>query len=161
MRYRWSLISPRDAVGRPLREAKSATIDISHLEKLAGAVMATSDAADVEVRDAAGNWRLLRIRAYHTSAGEIDGAIVAVLDINELKRAVLIAEAATRAAMMQSEAGALLASSLINHASSDSVRDGLLLNSKARSASSDRHSLASGSSRKSYEGRPITLTSFE
>jgi two-component system CheB/CheR fusion protein len=101
-----------DAVGRPLREAKSGTIDISQLEKLAGAVMTTSDAADVEVQDSAGNWRLLRIRAYHTSAGEIDGAIVAVLDINELKRSVLGAEAATRAATMQSEASALLASSL-------------------------------------------------
>jgi two-component system CheB/CheR fusion protein len=100
-----------DAIGRPLREAKSA-IDIPHLEKLVGAVMETADAADVEVEDAAGNWRLLRIRAYRKSGGEIDGAIVAVLDINELKRSVLVAEEATRAATMQSQASALLASSL-------------------------------------------------
>jgi two-component system, chemotaxis family, CheB/CheR fusion protein len=99
------------ATGRPLREAKS-TIDISHLEKLVGVVMETSDPAEVEVQDSAGDWRLLRIRAYRTSGGEIDGAIVAVLDINVLKRSVLVAEEATRAANILSQASALLASSL-------------------------------------------------
>jgi two-component system, chemotaxis family, CheB/CheR fusion protein len=100
-----------DAIGRHLREAKS-TIDISHLEKLVGAVMESAEAADVEVQDSAGDWRLLRIRAYRTSGGAIDGAIVAVLDIDVLKRSVLVAEEATRAANMLSQASALLASSL-------------------------------------------------
>ena len=100
-----------DAVGRPLREVKS-TLDIALLEKLLGAVIETDTAADVEVQDAAGDWRLLRMRAYRTSEGKIDGAIVAVLDINVLKRSVLVAEEATRAANMLSEASALLASSL-------------------------------------------------
>lgn len=99
------------ATGRPLREAKS-TIDISHLEKLVGAVMETADAAEVEVQDSAGDWRLLRICAYRTSGGEIDGAIVSILDIDVLKRSVLVAEEATRAATMLSKASALLASSL-------------------------------------------------
>jgi two-component system, chemotaxis family, CheB/CheR fusion protein len=100
-----------DALGRSLREAKS-TLDIAHLEKLIGAVMATGEGADVEVQDTCGDWRLLRIRAYHKSGGEVDGAIVAVLDINALKRSVLVAEEGTRAANMLSEASALLASSL-------------------------------------------------
>jgi two-component system CheB/CheR fusion protein len=100
-----------DAIGRPLREAKS-TLDVSHLVKLVGAVIETATGADVEVQDAIGDWRLLRIRAYRTSEGKIDGAIVAVLDINVLKRSVLVAEEATRAANMLSEASALLASSL-------------------------------------------------
>jgi len=100
-----------DAAGRPLREARS-TLDIAHLEKLAGAVMETGNAADVEIQDSAGDWRLMRIRAYHKSNGDIDGAIVAILDINELKRSLLVAEEATRAANMLSQAGALLASSL-------------------------------------------------
>ncbi|HYM61993.1 MAG TPA: PAS domain-containing protein, partial [Thermoanaerobaculia bacterium] len=99
------------AIGQPLREAKS-TIDVVHLEKLVGAVVETGQSADVEVRDSSGNWRLLRLRAYRKSGGEIDGAIVAILDIDELKRAVLAAEEATRAASMLSEASALLASSL-------------------------------------------------
>ncbi len=100
-----------DAIGRPLREAKT-TVDISLLEKLVGRVMETANAADVEVQDAAGDWRLLRIRAYRKSGGEIDGAIVAVLNINELKRSVLVSQEATRAATMLSQASALLASSL-------------------------------------------------
>jgi len=101
----------RDAVARPLREAKS-TLDVSYLEKLVGAVIETGTAADVEVQDSRGDWRLLRIRAYRTSDGEIDGAIVAVLDIDVLKRSVLLAEEATASANMLSKASELLASSL-------------------------------------------------
>ncbi len=100
-----------DAIGRPLSEAKSA-LDVAQLGKLVGAVIETATAADVEVQDAAGDWRLLRIRAYRTCEGKIDGAIVAVLDINVLKRSVIVAEEATRSANMLSEASALLASSL-------------------------------------------------
>jgi two-component system CheB/CheR fusion protein len=100
-----------NSMGRPLRDAKS-ILDVAHIEKLVGAVMETAHSADVEVQDAAGDWRLLRIRAYRTSGGQIDGAIVAILDINELKQSVLVAEEATRAATMQSQASALLASSL-------------------------------------------------
>jgi two-component system CheB/CheR fusion protein len=102
---------PPDAGGRPLSDVKS-TLDVSQLEKLVGAVIETSTAADVEVQDNSGDWRLLRIRAYRTSEGKIDGAIVAVLDINALKRSVLRAEEATRTANMLSQASALLASSL-------------------------------------------------
>src|SRR6185503_7827488 len=98
-----------DATGRPLREAKS-SLDLLHLEELVGAVMETNTPADVEVQDAGGDWRLLRIRAYHTADGKTDGAIVAVLDIDVLKRSVLVAEEATRAANMLSKASALLAS---------------------------------------------------
>ena len=100
-----------EATGRPLSEVKSA-LDVALIEKLVGAVIETASPADVEVQDAAGDWRLLRIRAYRTSGGEIDGAIVAVLDINVLKRSVLVAEEATRSANMLSQASALLASSL-------------------------------------------------
>ncbi|HEV8434831.1 MAG TPA: chemotaxis protein CheB [Thermoanaerobaculia bacterium] len=99
------------SIGRPLGEAKSA-LDVAHVGKLVGAVIETATAADVEVQDAGGDWRLLRIRAYRTSEGKIDGAIVAVLDINVLKRSVLAAEEAARSADMLSQASALLASSL-------------------------------------------------
>jgi len=109
-----------DAIGRPLHEAKS-TLDVAHLAKLIGAVMQTAEGADVEVRDSEGNWRLLRIRAYRKSGGEIDGAIVAILDINELKQSVLIAEEATRAANILSQASALLASSLDYETTLESV----------------------------------------
>jgi two-component system CheB/CheR fusion protein len=100
-----------DAVGRPLRAARS-TLDVTQLEKLVGAVIETATPADVEVQNSEGDWRMLRIRAYRTSDAKIDGAIVAVLDINVLKRSVLVAEEATQAANMLSQASALLASSL-------------------------------------------------
>jgi two-component system CheB/CheR fusion protein len=100
-----------DALARPLREAKS-TLDVSYLEKLVGAVIETRTAADVEVQDSRGDWRLLRIRAYRTSDGAIDGAIVAVLDIDVLKKSVLVAQEATASATMLSKASELLASSL-------------------------------------------------
>jgi two-component system CheB/CheR fusion protein len=100
-----------DAIGRPLHEAKS-TLDVALLEKLVGAVMETTDGAEVEVQDSAGDWRLMRIRAYRTSVGAVDGAIVALLDIDVLKRSLLVAEEATRAADMLSQASALLSSSL-------------------------------------------------
>jgi two-component system, chemotaxis family, CheB/CheR fusion protein len=109
-----------DATGSPLREVQS-TIDVQQLEKLAGAVIETACPADVEVQDAAGDWRLLRIRAYRTSTGEIDGAIVAVVDIDVLKRSVIVAEEATRAADMLSQASALLASSLDYETTLESV----------------------------------------
>jgi len=99
------------SIGRPLGEAKSA-LDVAHIGKLVGAVIETAAPADVEVQDAGGDWRLLRIRAYRTSEGKIDGAIVAVLDINVLKQSVLAAEEAARSADMLSQASALLASSL-------------------------------------------------
>jgi two-component system, chemotaxis family, CheB/CheR fusion protein len=101
----------RDAMARPLHEAKS-VLDVALLEKLVGAVIETATAADVEVQDSRGDWRLLRIRAYRTSDGAIDGAIVAVLDIDVLKKSVLVAEEATASANMLSKASELLASSL-------------------------------------------------
>jgi two-component system CheB/CheR fusion protein len=101
----------RDAMARPLREARSA-LDVALLEKLVGAVIETATAADVEVQDSRGDWRLLRIRAYRTSDGAIDGAIVAVLDIDVLKKSVLVAQEATASATMLSKASELLASSL-------------------------------------------------
>jgi two-component system CheB/CheR fusion protein len=103
-----------------LRALKS-SLDTRHLETLVGAVIATSAPADVEVQEATGEWRLLRIRAYRTSDGKVDGAIVAVLDIDALKRSVLRAEEATRAANMLSHAGALLTSSLDYEATLASV----------------------------------------
>jgi signal transduction histidine kinase len=99
------------AIGRPLREARSA-VNVEQLEKLVGSVMQTSDGADVEVQDEAGDWRLLRIRAYRKPDGEIDGAIVAILNINAPMLGVLVAEEATRAANMLAEASRVLASSL-------------------------------------------------
>lgn len=100
-----------DAVGMPLREANSGVLEESHIDAVAS-VIAGGEPVDIEAQDATGAWRLLRIRAYRTAGGTIDGAIVAVLDIDQLKQSVLAAEEAMRSATMLSQASALLASSL-------------------------------------------------
>lgn len=105
------LLNLHAGVAARLRNAKS-ILDVAQLEALAEEVMATNTPAEVQVQDSLGDWRLLRMRAYRTSDGKVDGAIIAILDINVLKRSVLVAEEATRAAKMLSEASALLASSL-------------------------------------------------
>jgi len=109
-----------EAAGQPLRGMKS-SIDIGLLVNLVGTVIETGTSAEVELQDSSGEWRLLRIRAYRTREGEVDGAIVAVLDINILKRSVLVAEEATLAANMLSQASALLASSLDYETTLESV----------------------------------------
>lgn len=101
-----------DSVGRPLTETRSSKIDVAILERLVTDVIQSKTDADVEIEEAGGRWRLARIRPYRTSDGAIDGAIVALVDIDTFKRSVLTAERATRNAKMLAEASALLASSL-------------------------------------------------
>jgi two-component system CheB/CheR fusion protein len=100
-----------DSAGRPLVEAKS-RIDVTALERLVTDVIESHTAADVEIQESGGRWRLARIRPYRTSDGNIDGAIIALVDIDAFKRSVLTAESATRNARMLAEASVLLASSL-------------------------------------------------
>jgi two-component system, chemotaxis family, CheB/CheR fusion protein len=100
-----------DSAGRPLAETKS-RIDVTFLERLVTNVIESRTEADVEIQESGGRWRLARIRPYRTSEGNIDGAIIALVDIDTLKQSVLTAESATRNAKMLAEASVLLASSL-------------------------------------------------
>ncbi|HEX9163143.1 MAG TPA: chemotaxis protein CheB [Thermoanaerobaculia bacterium] len=100
-----------DGVGQSLLETKSG-IDVAILERLVTDVIQTRTEADVEMEETGGRWRLARIRPYRTSDGNIDGAIIALIDIDALKQSVLIAQRATRNASMLAEASVLLASSL-------------------------------------------------
>jgi two-component system CheB/CheR fusion protein len=54
--------------------------------------------ADVEheYQDTEGHWWLVNVRAYRTADDRIDGAVLAVQDIDELKRAVERAQTAQR-----------------------------------------------------------------
>lgn len=107
-------------VGRSLSGITS-RVEISNVERLATGVMETQIPAEVEVRDADGKWYLLRIRPYHSSDRQVDGAIIALVDIDTLKRSVTVAESATSRATMLAEAGGLLASSLDYEATLESV----------------------------------------
>ena len=101
-----------DSVGRLLVDAKSSKIDVAILDRLVSDVIQSRTDADVEIEEAGGRWRLARIRPYRTSDGNVDGAIVALVDVDAFKRSVLTAERATRNAKMLAEASVLLASSL-------------------------------------------------
>jgi two-component system, chemotaxis family, CheB/CheR fusion protein len=101
-----------DSAGRALSETKSSKIDVAILERLVTDVIQSRTEADVEIEETGGRWRLARICPYRTSDGTVDGAIVALVDIDTFKRSVLTAERATRNAKMLAEASALLASSL-------------------------------------------------
>jgi len=74
-------------VGRNLNDIK-ANFDVPDLNKMILEVIETLHLKEREVRDHSGNWYSLRIRPYRTKENKIDGAVLALLDINELKRAV-------------------------------------------------------------------------
>jgi two-component system CheB/CheR fusion protein len=72
-------------VGRPIRDLKT-NVDVPDLEALIGEVIEQVQPQEREVRDRAGRWYLLRIYPYRTTDHKIDGAVVMLLDIDEIKR---------------------------------------------------------------------------
>jgi two-component system, chemotaxis family, CheB/CheR fusion protein len=69
-------------------------IDEPDLERLITESIDTLSVKTREVRDHDGHWYLLRIRPYRTSENKIDGAVIKLLDIDELKRSLQEAEKA-------------------------------------------------------------------
>ena len=72
-------------VGRPISDIRI-DIDISNLEVLISSVIASLDSQEREVQDSAGHWYRLRIRPYRTANNQIDGAVIALVDIDDIKR---------------------------------------------------------------------------
>jgi two-component system CheB/CheR fusion protein len=71
-------------VGRPISNLKP-PVEVPDLEKLVAEVVDTVRLQEREVRDAEGRWYHLRIHPYRTADNKIDGAVVVLQDINELK----------------------------------------------------------------------------
>lgn len=72
-------------VGRPISDIRL-NINVPDLEPLILEVIETLNATEREVQDQEGHWYLLRIRPYRTVDNQIDGAVVALVDIDNLKR---------------------------------------------------------------------------
>lgn len=72
--------------GRPISELKLG-IQVPDLEQQVLRVIETLNAQEIEVRAEDGCWYSIRIRPYRTSDDKIDGAVMAVVDITERKRA--------------------------------------------------------------------------
>jgi chemotaxis methyl-accepting protein methylase/GAF domain-containing protein/PAS domain-containing protein len=77
-------IIPSD-VGRPITDLHL-KMDIPELQAMLVEVIETVTATAREVRDEAGRWYSLQVRPYKTADNRIDGAVVTLFDIDEIKR---------------------------------------------------------------------------
>jgi two-component system CheB/CheR fusion protein len=69
-------------------------LNVNDLELLLRRVMETLNAEELELQDLEGHWHLLRIRPYRTADNRIEGSILTLIDIDQIRRAQLKTEAA-------------------------------------------------------------------
>jgi two-component system CheB/CheR fusion protein len=72
-------------VGRPIGDIKFGR-DVPDLTELVREVIDTVSVRELEVRDKTGRWHWLRIRPYRTMDNRIDGAVIVLVDIHDLKQ---------------------------------------------------------------------------
>jgi two-component system CheB/CheR fusion protein len=75
-------------VGRPLTDIKL-NLEIPGLEAQVKVVIDTLAVKTQEIQDSQGHWYRLNIRPYYTLDKKIEGAVITLLDINELKENLL------------------------------------------------------------------------
>jgi two-component system CheB/CheR fusion protein len=80
-------ILPTD-VNRPITDLKP-IVQTEGLERLLRQTFETGAPTEQDVQDKAGRWCSLRIRPYRSADDQIDGAVLAVVDIDEVKRDAL------------------------------------------------------------------------
>lgn len=73
-------------IGRPIGHIKL-NVDLPDLESMVLDVIETAAPKQREVRDAEGCWFSVRVRPYRTADNTIEGAVVVLVDIDEIKRA--------------------------------------------------------------------------
>ncbi len=74
-------------VGRSLSDIK-VNFDLADLDRMILEVIETLQPQERDVRDQTGHWHSLRIRPYRTKDNTIDGAVLALIDIDTLKRSL-------------------------------------------------------------------------
>jgi two-component system, chemotaxis family, CheB/CheR fusion protein len=72
-------------VGRPIGEIRLA-ITLEDIEPLLQEVLDTLATRELDVQDRTGRWYLLRLRPYRTADNKIEGVVLLLLDIDEMKR---------------------------------------------------------------------------
>ena len=72
-------------LGRPIGDLK-ANVDVPDLEALIGEVIEEVQVRERDVRDRDGRWYTMRVHPYRTADNKIDGAVVVLLDIDDIKR---------------------------------------------------------------------------
>ena len=74
-------------IGRPLGDIKL-HIDIPDLEQALRRVIDSLSVEERDVQDRKGRWYLLRIRPYRTLENKIDGAVLALIDIDAIRHGI-------------------------------------------------------------------------
>jgi two-component system CheB/CheR fusion protein len=74
-------------VGRNINDIKI-NLEVPELDRLIAEVIETLALKECEARDRQGHWYSLRIRPYRTKDNKIEGAVLALLDIDEIKRSL-------------------------------------------------------------------------
>ena len=72
-------------IGRPIGDIKL-NINIDNLEKMILDVMEDMAPRESDVKDNEGRWYSVRIRPYRTIDNKIDGAVIALIDVDVIKR---------------------------------------------------------------------------
>jgi two-component system CheB/CheR fusion protein len=80
-------------IGRPITDI-ALPLNISSLDKKVLEVLDSLTPGDIEVEDKKGHWWCLRIRPYKTVDHKIEGAVIALLDVDVLKNSALNAAGA-------------------------------------------------------------------
>ena len=78
-------------VGRPIDDIKPA-LQLQELDLMIAEVIETVTTQEKEVRDNEGRWYRLQVRPYTTVDKRVDGAVISIVDIDILKRALGAAE---------------------------------------------------------------------
>ncbi len=72
-------------LGRSINDINT-KLRVDNLEALIREVIETLEVREVEVKDRAGRWQSLRIRPYKTTDNKIDGAVLALVSLDEFRR---------------------------------------------------------------------------
>jgi two-component system CheB/CheR fusion protein len=80
------LLNVRDAdVGRSISEIRL-QLSVEDIEPILLDVLDTLGTREIEVQDRDGKWNLLRVRPYRTAENHIEGLVVVLVDIDQLRR---------------------------------------------------------------------------
>ena len=77
-------LRPAD-IGRPFGEIRL-NLQLDDLNAVLLEVLETLAPRELEVRDNEGHWYLMRIRPYRTAENKIDGLVIVLIDIDQLRR---------------------------------------------------------------------------
>ncbi len=72
-------------IGRSISEIRL-QLSIENIEPILQDVLETLGTRELEVQDREGRWHLLRVRPYRTSDNKIEGLVVVLVDIDQLRR---------------------------------------------------------------------------